>query len=29
MMIHEVNLNEEVLDQLIRFSEDWVAEDSC
>ena len=29
MMIHEVNLNEEVLDQLIRFSEDWAAEDSC
>ena len=28
-MIHEVNLNEEVLDQLIRFSEDWAAEDSC
>lgn len=29
MMIHEVNLNEEVLDQLIRFSEDWAAEDNC
>ena len=29
MTIHEVNLNEEVLDQLIRFSEDWAAEDSC
>ena len=29
MMIHEVNLNEEVLDQLMRFSEDWAAEDSC
>lgn len=29
MTIHEVNLNEEVLDQLICFSEDWAAEDSC
>ena len=29
MTIHEVTLNEEVLDQLIRFSEDWAAEDSC
>ena len=29
MMIHEVVLNEEVLDQLIRFSEDWAAENSC
>ena len=29
MTIHEVNLNEEVLNQLIRFSEDWAAEDSC
>ena len=29
MMIHEVILNEEVLDQLIRFSEDWAAENSC
>ena len=28
MMIHEVNLNEDVLNQLIRFSEDWAAEDS-
>ena len=29
MMIHEAVLNEEVLDQLIRFSEDWAAENSC
>ena len=28
-MIREVSLNEEVLEQLIRFSEDWTAEDSC
>ena len=29
MMIHEVNLDEEVLEQLIRFSKDWAAENSC
>ena len=29
MIIHEVDLNDEVLEQLIRFSEDWAAEDSC
>ena len=29
MFIHEVNLDEAVLAQLIRFSEDWTAEDSC
>ena len=29
MLIHEVELNEDVLAQLIRFSEDWAAEDSC
>ena len=29
MMIREVNLDEEVLDRLIRFSEDWAAENSC
>ena len=29
MLIHEVTLNEEVLAQLIRFSEDWAAENSC
>ena len=29
MTFHEVNLNEEVLDLLIRFSEDWAAENSC
>ena len=29
MMIHEVALNEEVLDQLILFSEAWAAENSC
>ena len=29
MKIHEVDLNDEVLEQLIRFSEDWAAEDSC
>lgn len=29
MIIHEVVLNKEVLDQLICFSEDWAAENSC
>ena len=29
MIIHEVKLNNEVLEQLIRFSEDWAAENSC
>ena len=29
MYIHEVVLDETVLTKLIRFSEDWVAEDSC
>ena len=29
MIIHEVVLNKEVLDQLIHFSEDWAAENSC
>ena len=29
MKIHEVDLNDEVLEQLIRFSEDWAAEGSC
>ena len=29
MIIHEVVLNKEVLDQLIHFSEDWSAENSC
>ena len=29
MIVREVILNEEVLEQLIRFSEDWAAEDSC
>ena len=29
MFIHEVGLNETVLAQLIRFSEDWAAENSC
>ncbi len=29
MTIHEAALNEEVLDQLIRFSEAWAAENSC
>lgn len=29
MLIHEVDLNEEVLAKLIRFSEDWAAENSC
>ena len=29
MVIHEAALNEEVLEQLIRFSEDWAAENSC
>ena len=29
MNIHEAVLNDEVLEQLIRFSEDWAAENSC
>jgi len=29
LIIHEVVLNKEVLDQLIHFSEDWAAENSC
>ena len=29
MEIHEVIPKQEVLDQLIRFSEDWAAENSC
>ncbi len=29
MIIHEVILNDQVLKQLIRFSEDWAAENSC
>ena len=29
MMIHEAVLNDEVLDQMIRLSEDWAAENSC
>ena len=29
MIIYEVPLNDEVLEQLIRFSEDWTAENSC
>ena len=29
MEIREVELNESILDQLIRFSEDWTAEGSC
>lgn len=29
MYIHEVGLNETVLSQLVRFSEDWSAENSC
>ena len=29
MIIHEVFLDDEVLEQLIRFSEDWAAENSC
>ena len=29
MFFHEVILNEEVLQHLIRFSEDWAAENSC
>ena len=29
MMIHEAVLNNEVLDQMIRLSEDWAAENSC
>ena len=29
MFVHEVLLNEEVLEQLVRFSEDWAAEGSC
>ena len=29
MIIHEVILNDKVLEQLIRLSEDWAAENSC
>ena len=29
MEIREVELNETILDQLIRFSEDWTAEGTC
>ena len=29
MLIHEVDLNEEVLAKLISFSEDWATENSC
>ena len=29
MIIHEVTLNDEVLDQLICLSENWAAENSC
>ncbi len=29
MLIHEVELNDDVLAQLIRFSQDWEAENSC
>ena len=29
MEIHEVALNEEILEKLIRLSEDWAAENSC
>ena len=29
MTIHEAILNDEVSEQLIRFSEDWAAENSC
>ena len=29
MMIHEVFLNDKTLEQLIRFSEDWAAENNC
>ncbi len=29
MLIHEVDLNEDVLAKLISFSEDWAAENSC
>lgn len=29
MFIHEVDLDDTVLAQLIRFSEDWTAENSC
>ena len=29
MIIHEVDLNDEALEQLIRLSEDWAAENSC
>ena len=29
MVIHEAVLNDDVLAQLIRLSEDWAAEDSC
>ena len=29
MKIHEVFLNDQTLEQMIRFSEDWAAENSC
>ena len=29
MLIHEVNLDETVLNRLIRFSQDWTKENSC
>ncbi len=29
MILYEAALDDEVLDQLIRFSEDWAAEDNC
>ena len=29
MIIHEATLNDKVLEQLIRLSEDWAAENSC
>ncbi len=29
MIIHEATLNDKVLEQLIRFSKDWAAENSC
>ena len=29
MLIHEVNLDETVLNRLIRFSDDWTKENSC
>ena len=29
MQIHEAILNDEILEQMIRLSEDWAAENSC